>query len=66
MSSIRRILVPIKELNSRPLPAVLKAAQLARAHGASLELLHVLTAEMYPAPLIGCAFWMRWHATFWS
>jgi universal stress protein E len=53
MPAIRRILVPIKELNSRPLPAVSKAAQLARAHGASLELLHVLTTEMYPAPLIG-------------
>jgi universal stress protein E len=52
MSTIRKILIPIKELNGRPLPAVLKAAQLARVHGASLELFHVLTAEMYPAPLI--------------
>jgi|SRR5665213_495916 len=32
MSAIRKILIPIKELNSRPIPAVLKAAQLARAH----------------------------------
>jgi hypothetical protein len=38
MSAIRKILVPIKELNGRPLPTVVKAAQLARAHGASLEL----------------------------
>jgi universal stress protein E len=53
MPTIRKILVPIKELNSRPSPAVAKAAQLARAHGASLELLHVLTVEMYPAPLLG-------------
>jgi universal stress protein E len=53
MSAVRRILVPIKDLNSRPIPAVLKAAQVARAYGASLELFHVLTAEMYPAPLVG-------------
>jgi len=53
MSAVRKILIAIKEPNSRPIPAVLKAAQLARAHGASLELFHVLTPEMYPAPLIG-------------
>lgn len=51
MPSVRKIVVPIKELSGRPMPAVLKAAQLARAHGANLELFHVLTAEMYPAPL---------------
>jgi Protein of unknown function (DUF3562) len=38
MSAIRKILVPIKELKSRPLPTVVKPAQLARAYGASLEL----------------------------
>lgn len=53
MLSIRKILIPIKELTGRSHPAVLKAAQLARVHSASLELFHVLTAEMYPAPLIG-------------
>ncbi len=53
MSAIRKILVPIKILTSRTQPAVLKAAQLARAHGASLELFHVLTPSMYPAPLVG-------------
>jgi hypothetical protein len=42
MSAVRKILVPIKELSSRPIPAVLKAAQLARAHGAGLELFHSL------------------------
>jgi universal stress protein E len=52
MSAIRKILVPIKTLTSRTQPAVLKAAQLARAHGASLELFHVLTPSMYPAPLV--------------
>ena len=55
MSAIRKILVPIKALTNRAMPAVLKAAQLARAHGASLELFHVLTPSMYPAPLIGSA-----------
>lgn len=53
MSVVRKILVPVKELSGRSIPAVLKASQLARAHGASLELFHVLTAAMYPAPLIG-------------
>jgi universal stress protein E len=53
MSVIRKILVPIKDLNPRSIPAVLKAAQVARAHGASLELFHVLTAELYPAPMVG-------------
>jgi universal stress protein E len=53
MLSLRKILVPVRVLNGRSHPAVLKAAQLARAHGAGLELFHVLTAEMYPAPMIG-------------
>ena len=53
MPTIRKILVPIKEISSRPIPAVLKAAQLARATGASLELFHVLTLSQYPAPFIG-------------
>lgn len=34
MPAIHRILVAIKELDGKPLPAVLKAAQLARAYGA--------------------------------
>jgi universal stress protein E len=53
MFAVRKILVPIKEINSRPIPAVLKAAQLARVNGASLELFHVLTPTLYKAPLIG-------------
>ena len=53
MAKIRKILVPIKELDYRRLPAVLKAAQIARAHGASLELFHVLTSDRYPGPLVG-------------
>ena len=47
MSSIRRILVAIKDLDGKHLPAVLKAAQLARAYGAQLELFHGLTAPLY-------------------
>jgi universal stress protein E len=61
MLSIHKILIPVKQLTGRSHPAVLKAAQLARAHGACLELFHVLTAEMYPAPLIGS---QKFFATF--
>jgi universal stress protein E len=44
--------VAVKELTGKPLPAVLKAAQLARACGAQLEIFHGLTAPVYtdPAP----------------
>ena len=47
MRAIHRILVAVKELDGKALPAVLKAAQLARALGASLELFHGLTTPMY-------------------
>ncbi len=47
MSAIRRILVAIKDLDGKHLPAVLKAAQLARVYGAQLELFHGLTAPLY-------------------
>ena len=47
MSAIRRILVAIKDLDAKHLPAVLKAAQLARACGAQVELFHGLTAPLY-------------------
>jgi nucleotide-binding universal stress UspA family protein len=50
MSSIRKILVPLKELSGRSHPAVLKAGQLARAHGASVELFHVLTPRCIRHP----------------
>ncbi len=42
MQAIRRILVAIKDPTARTLPAVKKAAQLARATGAQLELFHGL------------------------
>ncbi|MFT3907331.1 MAG: universal stress protein [Steroidobacteraceae bacterium] len=48
MSRIRRILVAIKDPAARkPSPAVLKAAQLARACGAQLHLCHCLTEPVY-------------------
>jgi len=51
MSGIHRILVAINALESKSLPAVLKAAQIARACGAQLELFHVLdnpvSADLY-------------------
>lgn len=50
MPAIKRILVAVKELNGKPLPAVLKGAQLARAYGAQLELFHGLTTPLYTDP----------------
>jgi universal stress protein E len=48
MRSIRRILVAVKEPGSRATPAMInKAAQLARALGARLELFHALTTPVY-------------------
>jgi universal stress protein E len=47
MSAMRRILVAIRDLDGKHLPAVLKAAQLARALGAQLELFHGLAAPLY-------------------
>jgi universal stress protein E len=47
MSTMRIILVAIKDLDGKHLPSVLKAAQLARACGAQLELFHGLTAPLY-------------------
>lgn len=55
MARIRRILVAVKELPAKSLPAVLKAAQIARACGSQLELFHALTtplyADLYAQPL---------------
>ncbi len=52
MPAIRRILVTVKELNGKPVPAVLKAAQLARGCGAELELFHALTSALYSEPVL--------------
>ncbi len=45
MPAFHRILVAVKALHGKPLPALLKAAQLARAYGAQLELFHALTTR---------------------
>jgi universal stress protein E len=44
--------VAVKELNGRLLPAVLKAAQLARGYGAELELFHALSSPLYTDPVV--------------
>jgi universal stress protein E len=46
-AGIKQILVAVKELSGHSLPAVLKAAQIARACGAGVELFHGLTAPVY-------------------
>jgi universal stress protein E len=47
MRTIRCILVAVKDPASRSQPAVTKAAQLARALGARLELFHAITVPLY-------------------
>ncbi len=47
MRDIRRILVAVKDPKGKPSPAVLKAAQLAKACGAELELFHSIASTMY-------------------
>lgn len=47
LKPIRRILVAVKSLEARKLPAVLKAAQLARATGAGVELFHALADPVF-------------------
>jgi len=47
MRKIRRILVAVKDPFSRSLPAVMKAAQLAKAWGASLDLFHCISTPLY-------------------
>jgi universal stress protein E len=50
MRAIRKILVAVKEPSAPSLPAVDKAAQLARAFGASLELYHSVTEKVLVDP----------------
>lgn len=47
MARIRCILVGVKDLEARSWPAVTKAAQLARACGAHLELFHAIATPLY-------------------
>jgi hypothetical protein len=48
MQHIRRILVAIKDPKARSSPAIVKAAQLAHACGADLELFHVGRLDAVP------------------
>jgi universal stress protein E len=50
MLTIRRILVAIKDPRTRKLPALAKAAQLARACGAELELFHAIADPIATDP----------------
>lgn len=52
MRRIRTILVAIKEPMARSLPAVEKAAQLAQAFDARLELFHAIAMPVYIDPLV--------------
>jgi universal stress protein E len=47
MRSVRRILVAIKDSETKTTPALVKAAQLARASGAALEIFHGITTPLY-------------------
>jgi len=47
MRTVRRILVAVKDPHARILPAVEKAAQLARAFDAQLELFHALSSPIF-------------------
>jgi len=47
MPAIRRILVAIRALDAKSLPALLKAAQIARSCGAQIELYHGLDTPVY-------------------
>jgi universal stress protein E len=47
MPTIRRVLVAVGALYAKSLPAVLKAAQIAQACGAQVELFHSLDAPVY-------------------
>src|SRR5262245_11961335 len=52
MNKIRRILVAIKNPDARTQPALDRAAQLAQAFGASLELYHAIIDPVYVDPML--------------
>jgi len=52
MKTIRRILVAIKDPGARSLPALAKAAQLAKATGAELALFHAITMPVAAEPYL--------------
>jgi universal stress protein E len=43
MPAYRKVLIALKDLNAKSMPALNKAAQLAKAHGATLEIFHALS-----------------------
>jgi len=47
MRSIRRILVAVRDYEAKNTPALVKAAQLARAFGARIELFHAISSPLY-------------------
>ena len=47
MRSVRRILVAIKDYEAKATPALVKAGQLAKALGASLEIFHGIASPLY-------------------
>jgi universal stress protein E len=47
MSAIRRILVAVKDYEARTTPALVKAAQLAKAFGARIEIFHGISSPLY-------------------
>lgn len=51
MRQVGRILVAVKDPGARALPCIVKAAQIARANGARLELFHAVTTSVYVEPL---------------
>jgi universal stress protein E len=50
MRNVRQILVAVKDPSARSLPGIKKAARLARACGANLEIFHALALPLYLAP----------------
>jgi universal stress protein E len=52
MTQVRRILVGVKDPDARPLPAVRKAAALAEAFGARLEIFHAITVPVAAEPYV--------------
>ncbi len=47
MTSIRRILVAVRDYEAKTIPALVKAGQLAQAFGARIELFHAICGPLY-------------------
>jgi universal stress protein E len=66
MRAIRRILVAIKDMEARSLPIVAKAAHLARALGAEMELFHAIDAPLYADVTSSGRQGLRELASYWQ